>query len=592
MVGERSEFSASRQSGRRCALEKREERKLVFSQLWTLVNCGLADKAENLLNKIDKNTAAVLNKDKYELPQSQLTHVTWTPPESGSTQEEIALKFSTESKHPYVDSTSNLSSLTNSRDEELLTFLNTPNSSPKKNIEVSMSPPTPSSLMVEHPTDTTDSISELSNHSDCSSSSPMHTSVELPDNFNYDDVEIKNEVTDSVNNEPIENQSVGIVLDNGYNYESQQKNLEVNKLINSSSNKYIKRYLKEIERNLEERNELLGKQETDHQKEIIVLNEKLQSLNVEKMQLSKQVVELQFALERSRSELNSTRADLDQHKARALKTLQEKEKLIAELRCNESTGMDDTMIMELNQLRQERDILREENQQISEQLRIVREELMNADVKLEKMRQNSAEANVQAQEILATERRRRLDAEEDARLHSEEIRSLKDELIRQRNSYTSQLQKSNSEISRLRMQLSATSTPSSEVELRLASLTKTLVSKQQALESLTTERNALRLQLEKIEHELRNSRRNILYNNLNDTDDAKAQVPTFLMETPFDTGVTRRVKRAYSSLDAISIRTGVFLRRYPLARILVLIYMALLQFWVLIVLLSQSPEAH
>lgn len=134
---------------------------------------------------------------------------------SGNTQEEIALKFSTESKHPYVDSTSNLSSLTNSRDEELLTFLNTPNSSPKKNIEVSMSPPTPSSLMVEHPTDTTDSISELSNRSDCSSSSPMHTSVELPDNFNYDDVEIKNEITDSVNNESIENHSVGIVLDNG-----------------------------------------------------------------------------------------------------------------------------------------------------------------------------------------------------------------------------------------------------------------------------------------------------------------------------------------------------------------------------------------
>nr|XP_034177263.1 uncharacterized protein LOC117602855 [Osmia lignaria] len=30
-----------RQSGRRCALEMREERKLVFSQLWTLVNCGI-----------------------------------------------------------------------------------------------------------------------------------------------------------------------------------------------------------------------------------------------------------------------------------------------------------------------------------------------------------------------------------------------------------------------------------------------------------------------------------------------------------------------------------------------------------------------
>lgn len=60
---------------------------------------------------------------------------------------------------------------------------------------------------------------------------------------------------------------------------------------------------------------------------------------------------------------------------------------------------------------------------------------------------------------------------------------------------------------------------------------------------------------------------------MNDTDDAKAQVPTFLMETPFDTSVARRVKRAYSSLDAISIRTGLFLRRNPLVRILVLIYM-------------------
>lgn len=44
---------------------------------------GLADKAENLLNKIDKNTAAVLNKDKYEMPQGHLSEVTWLSPESG-----------------------------------------------------------------------------------------------------------------------------------------------------------------------------------------------------------------------------------------------------------------------------------------------------------------------------------------------------------------------------------------------------------------------------------------------------------------------------------------------------------------------------
>ncbi|XP_076651605.1 golgin A5 [Halictus rubicundus] len=580
---------------------------------------GLADKAENLLNKIDKNTAAVLNKDKYEVSQSQLTEVTWTPPElCFNTQEGTILKSPSESpkQFPHVRSIPSLSSLaTNSigpRDEELVTFLNTVDSSPTKTLaEVSVSPPTPSSLMVEHPTDTTDSVSELSIRSGHSSPSLMHTSVDVPDDSNHNDVNTrngsfyKNDVIYELNNGAVPEQISGIMLSHEHNilesqyditsqseyeYESKTEMEHVSKP-NLSNDKHIRKYLKEVEKNLEEKNELLGRQEADHQKEMIVLNEKLQSLYTERVQLFKQIAELQSALERSRLELNSTRSDLEQHKARALKTLQEKEKLIAELRSNESTGVDDTMFMELNQLRQERDTLREENQQVSEQLRIVREELMNADVKLEKTRQKIAEANIQTQEILATERRRRLDAEEDARLHSEEIRTLKDDLIRQRNGYSSQLQKSESEIAKLKLQFSATSTPNSEIESRLASLTQTLVSKQQALESLTTERNALRLQLEKIEHEFRNSRRNISYNT-NDIDDTKAQVPTFLMETPFDTGVTRRVKRAYSSLDAISIRTGVFLRRYPLARILVLIYMALLQFWVLVVLLSQSPEAH
>lgn len=49
------------------------------------------------------------------------------------------------------------------------------------------------------------------------------------------------------------------------------------------------------------------------------------------------------------------------------------------------------------------------------------------------------------------------------------------------------------------MQLSVSATPSNEMDSRIASLTQTLVLKQQALECLTTERNALRLQLEKIE---------------------------------------------------------------------------------------------
>lgn len=138
----------------------------------------------------------------------------------------MILKSTTESpkNFSYVRSTSNLSSLTTnsimSRDEELLTFLNTPNSSPKKNIaEVSISPPTPSSLMVEHPTDTTDSVSDLSIHSGRSSPSFIHTSVDVTDNLNYDIVNVNNnfctnEVIDTLNDEIIENQISGIILNN------------------------------------------------------------------------------------------------------------------------------------------------------------------------------------------------------------------------------------------------------------------------------------------------------------------------------------------------------------------------------------------
>ena len=74
------------------------------------------------------------------------------------------------------------------------------------------------------------------------------------------------------------------IIQQGYEYDVKQENIEINKLMNSPHNKYIKKYLKEVERNLEERNELLGKQKTDHQKEIIVFNEKLQTLYAEKVQ--------------------------------------------------------------------------------------------------------------------------------------------------------------------------------------------------------------------------------------------------------------------------------------------------------------------
>lgn len=131
---------------------------------------------------------------------------------------------------------------------------------------------------------------------------------------------------------------------------------------------------------------------------------------------------------------------------------------------------------------------------------------------------------------------------------------------------------------------------------RIYSLTQSLVQKQNSLESITAERNAIRFQLEKLENQHRETMTLLRHQrlpqiiNVNDTDDAKSQVPNFMRENPFDTRVARRMKRAYSSLDAAGVRLGVFLRRYPLVRTMTIVYVAVLHLWVMFVLLSSTPN--
>lgn len=69
--------------------------------------------------------------------------------------------------------------------------------------------------------------------------------------------------------------------------------------------------------------------------------------------------------------------------------------------------------------RQECGVLRDENLQVREQLRLVREELTNADLRIEETSRKSVEASREAYEVVSAERRKRLEAEEDARVHLE-----------------------------------------------------------------------------------------------------------------------------------------------------------------------------
>lgn len=238
----------------------------------------------------------------------------------------------------------------------------------------------------------------------------------------------------------------------------------------------------------------------DYIKEIADLKEKLTALTNERAWFHREVVELTSTLEKTQSDLNSMESELEQHRARALKTLQERDKIICDLRKDHRSASEETSIpAELNELKQERDALREEIVQIREALAQTRQICTDSDLNVEKFRQRAIEASIEAREQIAVEKHKTLDLEQDLKQKNDEIQSLQEKLKHCHGAFNSKIQKQESEITRLRSQLSAIGTPNTEIESRLTNLTRTLVLKQQELENLVSERNALKLQIEKME---------------------------------------------------------------------------------------------
>lgn len=123
----------------------------------------------------------------------------------------------------YIGPTSNLTSLNllnvaASKDDALFTYLNTPEPSPKRTTESLKSPSTTSSLLVEHPTDDTDS--ELSIHSDRISPTPTHISIEVLDDKDAQidteniNLSLSNEIH-AIDCERIDKQTIEVHAQNG-----------------------------------------------------------------------------------------------------------------------------------------------------------------------------------------------------------------------------------------------------------------------------------------------------------------------------------------------------------------------------------------
>uniref|UniRef100_A0A1Q3FEC5 Putative golgin-84 n=1 Tax=Culex tarsalis TaxID=7177 RepID=A0A1Q3FEC5_CULTA len=313
--------------------------------------------------------------------------------------------------------------------------------------------------------------------------------------------------------------------------------------------------------------------------------------------------ELGQKLTMANMETSNATAELQQYRIRAHATLQLKEKMIEQLKEQASVdgsegekgNSEQLMLMELEQMKNDRQSMQEEIAALNEKYEQGKKFWQTMEQTLRTASYDLESRVSELQQKLSLESTKALQLQDNLNIKQKELQSAREEVTKQRKAFSVQMHERDSEISKLKAKMqSRPSNSSADLELRLNSLTQSLVQKQTTLESVTAERNALRLQLEKLDTQYRSTvtqirQQRVPYLSSNETDDAKSQVPNFMVENPFDNRVSRRVKRAYSSLDSIGVRLGVFLRRYPLVRILVIVYVAVLHLWVMFVLLSSTP---
>uniref|UniRef100_A0A1I8FTE0 C2H2-type domain-containing protein n=1 Tax=Macrostomum lignano TaxID=282301 RepID=A0A1I8FTE0_9PLAT len=295
-------------------------------------------------------------------------------------------------------------------------------------------------------------------------------------------------------------------------------------------------------------------------------------------------------LEAAQRRCQQAQAELRDYKEKAGRILQVKDKMIATLKKgngseggNGGGGLPDAadaavgssvaeLSAEVDALRQERELLREEAQRAklaAEGLRCDVEDL-EAQMQSESETFRKTMSGLEAQ--LESERLARLAAEEEAQASQQ-----RDLWLRDKSELSQRLAQAEAELDALRRQ----SAPSCS-GLVLALLSHQ--AKQTALESSNAEKASLRLMVEQLESRL----------------SERTHHATSLAQ---ESGLSSRSSQAPQS-DYIRIhmqdppyarprvKLGVFLRRYPMARMLFLAYIGLLHLWVLLVLLTYQPEMH
>ncbi|XP_040055905.2 golgin subfamily A member 5 isoform X1 [Gasterosteus aculeatus] len=315
------------------------------------------------------------------------------------------------------------------------------------------------------------------------------------------------------------------------------------------------------------------------------------------------VDDIQLQLKSAKAAAETAKQELQDYKHKASRILQSKEKLISSLK--EGSGLDTVdgsgaFALELEDLRHEKELHREDVQKLQGQVHTLRIEIQDLENQALTEAETWREQQLQLEEHYALQNRAKQEVEVEVERYKQELQYLEEENHRTKTTLQSRIKDREDEIQKLRNQLTnktLSSSSQTELENRLHQLTETLIQKQTMLEALGTEKSSLLFQLERLEQQLKSTQGgpsggpSINMSGL-EGPVARQRTTPVLFSDQDSPGVYGKVRKAASTIDRFSIRLGIFLRRYPVARVFVILYIALLHLWVMIVLLTYTPEMH
>ncbi|OWA50978.1 Golgin subfamily A member 5 [Hypsibius exemplaris] len=304
------------------------------------------------------------------------------------------------------------------------------------------------------------------------------------------------------------------------------------------------------------------------------------------------------------TECEMAQRELSDYKQKALKILQSKDELITALKSGNGVVTDESADLEASEIELERDMLRDEVVKLRESTEKLSRHIGERESQYKRDCAELREQYVKVEQMALAGADRCRDMDASLKSSTEEITYIRNEAARKEQSLQQRLKDRDEDLQRIRQQLltRSESRPSDvELESRMHVLTENLIQKQSTIETLNTEKHAMSVQIERLEKRLRDAPKAAYQESrIAVTSDSSAdssaggfgRTSSFLMENESDNKVARQLKKAYSTVDRFSFRLGIFLRRYPLARVMVIAYMLLLHFWVLVVLLTYTPEIH